>query len=198
MMDVDWSKIMKPYPKRSITLPDGSEMIVRSHGKDEIERVADALLPNVKYHSDLFDLVNSEMITEYYLWRENREMWGCPAESHFNLIGEVDGEIVGATNGVSRDPKTGCSLHTTTLRRGQQVGAYLWPCKLEMYFDVLGVDKVEASAESAIGSRKLFVTYGFTQQPFPQQKSHFGTLLQTMTKQQWDRIKAGKLAGERI
>ena len=197
-MDVDWSKIMKPYPKRSITLPDGSEMIVRSHGKDEIERVADALLPNVKYHSDLFDLVNSEMITEYYLWRENREMWGCPAESHFNLIGEVNGEIVGATNGVSRDPKTGCSLHTTTLRRGQQVGAYLWPCKLEMYFDVLGVDKVEASAESAIGSRKLFVTYGFTQQPYPQQKSHFGTQLQTMTKQQWDRIKAGKLAGERI
>ena len=197
-MDVDWGKIMKPYPKRSITLPSGDEMIVRSQEKDEIERVADALLPNVKYHQDLFDLVNAEMITELYLWRENREMWGCPAGSHFNLVGEVNGEIVGVTNGVSRDPKIGCSLHTTTLRRGQQIGAYLWPCKLEMYFDVLGADKVEASAESAIGSRKLFVTYGFTVRPYPQERSHFGTQLQVMTKQQWDRIKAGKLAGERI
>jgi len=198
MMEVDWSKIMKPYPKRSITLPNGEEMIVRSQGKDEIERVADALLPNVKYHADLFDLVNAEMITELYLWRENRDIWNCPAGSHFNLVGEVNGEIVGVTNGVLRDPKIGCSLHTTTLKRGLQIGAYLWPCKLEMYFDVLGADKVEASAESAIGSRKLFVTYGFTVRPYPQERSHFSTQLQVMTKQQWDRIKAGKLVGEQI
>jgi hypothetical protein len=198
VMEADWSKIMKPYPKRSITLPNGEEMVVYSQGKDEVEEVADALLPNVKYHQDLFDLVNSEIITELYLWRENRMMWDCPSESHFNLVGKVGDEIVGVTNGVLRDPKIGCSLHTTTLRRGQQIGAYLWPCKLEMYFDVLGVDKVEASAESAIGSRKLFVTYGFSVQPFPQQRSHFGTQLQVMTKQQWDRIKAGKLGGERI
>jgi hypothetical protein len=65
-----------------------------------------------------------------------------------------------------------------------------------MYFDVIGTDKVEASAESAIGGRKLFLAYGFTQHP--NEKSHFGTMLQTMTKQQWDRIKAGKLVGEKI
>jgi hypothetical protein len=34
--------------------------------------------------------------------------------------------------------------------------------------------------------------------PFPEYKSHFGTQMQVMTKQQWDRIKAGKLVGERI
>ncbi len=55
---------------------------------------------------------------------------------------------------------------------------------------------MEASAESAIGERKLFLVYGFT--PHPNEKSHFGTMLQMMTKQQWDRIKAGKLVGERI
>ena len=197
-MEVDWSKIMKPYPKRRIVLPNGDEMIVAQQTKDEIEEVAEALLPNVKYHKDLFDLVNSEIVMELYLWRENRLIWGCPPGCHFNLVGRVKGEIVGVSNGVLRDPETGCSLHTTTLKHGLQVGAYLWPCKLEHYFDVLGVDKVEASAESAIGSRKLFVTYGFSVQPFPQQRSHFGTQLQVMTKQQWDRIKAGKLVGERI
>lgn len=195
-MEVDWSKVMKPYPGRRIILPNGDEMTVRSQTKDEVERVADALVKNVTYHQDLFDLVTSEIIAELYLWRENRPMWGCPPESHFNLVGEVNGEIVGVTNGVLRDPKTGCSLHTTTLRRGLQIGAYLWPCKLEHYFDVLGVERVEASAESPIGSRKLFVTYGFTVMPFPEYKSHFGTQLQVMTKEQWDRIKAGKLAGE--
>lgn len=197
-MEYDWSKVMKPYPKRSITLPTGEEMIVESMKREEIEEVADALIPNLTYHKEWFDLVASEMITEFYLWRENRVMWGCPGESHFNLVGRVDGKIVGATNGVCRDPKTGCSLHTTTLKRGAQIGAYLWPCKLEMYFDVLGVDKIEASAESAIGGRKLFLAYGFTQHAYPQEMSHFGTMLQTMTKQQWDRIKAGKLVGERI
>ena len=195
-MENDWSKVMKPYPKRSIVLPTGDEMIVESMERKDIEEVADALIPNLTYHKEWFDLVASEMITEYYLWRENRIMWGCPGESHFNLVGKVDGKIVGATNGVCRDPKTGCSLHTTTLQRGAQIGAYLWPCKLEMYFDVLGVNVVEASAESAIGGRKLFLAYGFTQHP--NEKSHFGTMLQTMTKQQWDRIKAGKLVGERI
>lgn len=195
-MEADWSKVMKPYPTRSMILPNGDEMIVKSMTKNEIEEVADALISNLTYHKDLFDLVTSEMVTEFYLWRENRPMWGLPAESHFNLVGRVDGEVVGVTNGALRDPKIGNSLHTTTLKRGLQVGAYLWPCKLEHYFDVLGVDVVEASAESAIGGRKLFVTYGFTQHP--DRKSHFGTMLQTMTKQQWDRIKAGKLVGERI
>ncbi len=197
-MEVDWGKIMKPYPKRNITLPNGEEMIVYSQGKDEIEKVADVLLPNVKYHADLFDLVNAEIITELYLWRENREIWGCPAASHFNLVGKVGDEIVGVSNGVLRDPKVGCSLHTTTLKRGLQIGAYLWPCKLEHYFDVLGIERLEASAESAIGGRKLFATYGFTVMPFPEYRSHFGTQLQVMTKEQWNRIKAGKLAGERI
>lgn len=197
-MEVDWSKVMKPYPTRSITLPNGDEMIVKSMTKDEIEEVADALIGNLTYHKDLFDLVTSEMITEFYLWRENRQMWGCPAESHFNLVGRVDDKVVGVTNGVLRDPKIGNSLHTTTLKRGLQIGAYLWPCKLEHYFDVLGIERLEASAESAIGGRKLFASYGFSVQPFPEQYSHFGAKLQTMTKQQWDRIKAGKLAGERI
>ena len=195
-MEYDWSKVMKPYPKRSITLPTGEEMIVESMKKSEIEEVADALIPNLTIHKEWFDLVASEMMTEYFLWREDRMMWGCPGQSHFNLVGKVDGKIVGATNGVCRDPKTGCSLHTTTLKRGAQIGAYLWPCKLEMYFDVLGVDTVEASAESLHGGRKLFLAYGFTQHP--DKKSHFNTMLQTMTKQQWDRIKVGKLVGERV
>jgi len=195
-MEVDWSKVMKPYPGRKITLPNGKEMIVSDMKKEEIEEVADALVKNLSYHKDLFDLVTSEMITEFYLWRENRKMWNCPAESHFCLVGRVDGEVVGVTNGVLRDPKIGCSLHTTTLIRGLQIGAYLWPCKLEHYFDVLGTDVVEASAESPIGSRKLFKTYGFTEHP--DKVSHFHTMLQTMTKEQWDRIKAGKLVGERL
>lgn len=197
-MEFDWSKVMKPYPGRRVTLPDGSEMEVTGMKKNEIEQVCDAILPNLSYHNDLFDLVTSEIVTELYLWRENRPIWDLPAASQFCLVGRVDGEIVGVTNGGLRDPKIGNSLHTTTLKRGLQVGAYLWPCKLEHYFDVLGVDMVEASAESAIGSRKLFVTYGFTQHPFPEKYSHFHAILQTMTRQQWDRIKAGKLAGEKL
>lgn len=197
-MEFDWSKVMKPYPGRRVTLPDGSEMEVTGMKKNEIETVCDAILPNLSYHKDLFDLVTSEIVTELYLWRENRPIWDLPAGSQFCLVGRVDGEIVGVTNGGLRDPKIGNSLHTTTLKRGLQVGAYLWPCKLEHYFDVLGVDVVEASAESAIGSRKLFVTYGFTQHPFPNKYSHFHAILQTMTRQQWDRIKAGKLAGEKL
>lgn len=197
-MEIDWGKVMKPYPKRRIVLPNGDEMIVTQQTKDEVEEVVEALLPNVKYHKDLFDLVNSEIVMELYLWRENRPIWGCPSGSHFNLVGRVKDEVVGVTNGALRDPKTGCSLHTTTLKRGLQIGAYLWPCKLEHYFDVLGVERVEASAESPIGSRKLFVAYGFSLKPFPQQKSHFGTQLQIMTQEQWQRIKPGKLVGERI
>lgn len=198
MMAVDWTKVMNPYPGRRITLPNGDEMEVTGMEKKDIEEVADALLPNVSYHKDLFDLVTSEIVTELFLWRENRPIWDLPAASQFCLVGRVNGEIVGVTNGGCRDPKIGNSLHTTTLKRGLQVGAYLWPCKLEHYFDVLGVDVVEASAESAIGSRKLFVTYGFTQHPYPEKASHFDAILQTMTKPQWDRIKAGKISGERL
>jgi len=197
-MEVDWSKVMKSYPGRKITLPDGSEMVVTEMKKGEIEEVADALIKNLTYHKDLFDLVTSEMITEFYLWRENRPMWGCPPESHFNLVGRVEGEVVGVSNGILREPKIGCSLHTTTLKRGLQIGAYLWPCKLEHYFDVLGIERLEASAESPIGGRKLFATYGFTQMPFPEYRSHFGTPLQVMSREQWNRIKAGKLVGEWI
>ena len=197
-MEVDWSKVMKPYPKRRITLPDGSEMAVTDMKKSEIEEVSDALVKNLTYHKDLFDIVTSELITEFYLWRENRPMWRLSPESHFNLVGRVDGEVVGVTNGALREPKIGCSLHTTTLKRGLQIGAYLWPCKLEHYFDVLGIERLEASAESAIGGPKLFAAYGFTQMPFPEHMSHFGTTLQVMTKEQWDRVKAGKLVGERF
>jgi hypothetical protein len=193
---IDWEKLMRPYPPRRIILPNGKEMIVKSVKKSEIDKICDCLIPNLKVHKDRFDLVTSEIITELYLWREKRPMWGLPAESHFALVGRINGKLVGVTNGALKNTRVGCSLHTTTLKRGLQIGTYLWFCKLEMYFDVLGVDVVEASVESLIGGRKLAKAYGFT--AYPNKKSHFGTMLQTMTKRQWHKIKSNKLVGERI
>jgi len=195
--DVNWKEVMKPYPPRKIVLPNGEEMIVRSQTKDEIEEVVEALLPKTVQHKQLFDLIASEMVTEFYLWREGRPMWGCPAESHFNLVGRVGDEIVGVSNGALSSPEVGNSLHTVAIREGQQVGTQLWGCKLEHYFDVLGIKELHAAAESYRGGTELFQTFGFEEHP--DKVVHFGTSpMQRLTKRQWERIRPGKIAGKRI
>ena len=197
--EYDWSKVMKPYPGRKVILPNGEEMIIEQASKDQINEIVDALLINVTHHKDLFDLVTSEIITELYWWRENRPIAGLHPDSHFILVGRVKGEIVGVTNGGLIDPKTGMSLHTVVRRdrRGLQIGAYLWPAKLEMWFDVLGCEKVYAPPESAIGMRKLFRPWGFQLQSFPEQKHPgFYTPIALLTKEEWERLKPAKLVGE--
>jgi hypothetical protein len=195
--DVDWEKVMKPYPPRKIVLPAGEEMIVRSMTKDQIEEVAEALQPKTLQHKQLFDLIAHEVCTELYLWREGRPMWCCPAESHFNLVGRVGDEIVGISNGVLSSPEVGNSLHTVAIREGQQVGAYLWGCKLEHYFDVLGIKELHAAAESIRGATELFRMFGFEEHP--DNIVHFGTgPMQRLTRKQWERVRPGKITGERI
>ncbi len=195
--DADWEEVMKPYPTRKIVLPNGKEMIVDSMSKDEVEEVAEALQPKTVQHRQLFDLISSELVTELYLWRENRPMWSCPPESHFCLVGRVDGTIVGCSNGVLSDPKVGNSLHTVAIEEGQQVGAQLWGCKLEHYFDVLGIEALHAAAESYRGSTELFDRFGFKE--LPSKITHFGTgPEQYLTKAQWKRIRPGKITGKRI
>jgi hypothetical protein len=192
----DWKKVMKPYPKRKIILPNGDEMVVRSQGKEEIEEVVEALMQNIKVHKQFFDLIAAEMCMELMLWREGRPIWDCHPESHFNLVGEVNGEIVGSTNGVLSSPKIGNSLHTTVLKSGLQIGAQLWMCKLEHYFDVLGIETLHASAESPRGAAELFEEWGF--EHHPDERTHFGSALRLMTKKQWNRVKVGKMVGKRI
>ncbi|KXB00343.1 hypothetical protein AKJ42_00960 [candidate division MSBL1 archaeon SCGC-AAA261C02] len=195
--DVNWDEVMKPYPPRKITLPNGDEMIVKSMEKDEVEEVAEALQPKTLQHKQLFDLIAHELCTELYLWRENRPMWCCPPESHFNLVGRVDDEIVGCSNGVLSSPKVGNSLHTVAILEGQQVGAQLWGCKLEHYFDVLGIEALHAGAESYRGSTELFAIFGFKE--LPDKVTHFGVSPeQYLTKEQWARLRPGKITGERI
>ncbi len=199
--EYDWKKIMKPYPPRRVILPNGEEMIMSSGTKDDIDEIIEALTPNLSYHKDLFDLVSAEICTELLWWRENRPIAGMHPDSHFIIVGRVGDEIVGVTNGGLVDPKTGMSLHTVVRhdKRGLQIGAYLWPAKLEHWFDVLGCERVYAPPESAIGKRKLFAAFGFVPQPYPEMKHPgFYTPLECLTKEQWNRIKAGKLAGERI
>lgn len=195
--DVDWNKVMKPYPPRKIILPNGEEMVVRSMTKDQIEEVAEAINPKTLQHKQLFDLIASEMVTELYLWRENRPMWCCPADSHFCLVGRVGDVIAGVSNGVLSSPAVGNSLHTVAIREGLQVGAQLWGCKLEHYFDVLGIQELHAAAESYRGATELFRTFGFIE--YPDNVVHFGTgPMQRMTKEQWGRIRPGKITGKRI
>lgn len=195
--DVNWDEVMEPYPTRKIVLPNGDEMIVDSMTKDEVEEVAEALQPKTVQHKQLFDLISHELCTELYLWREKRPMWCCPPESHFNLVGRVDGEIVGCSNGVLSSPEVGNSLHTVAILEGQQVGAQLWGCKLEHYFDVLGIEALHAGAESYRGSTELFDLFGFKE--LPEKVTHFGVAPeQYLTKEQWERLRPGKLTGERI
>jgi len=195
--DVNWKKIMKPFPRRKIVLPNGDEMIVRSITVDEVEKVAEALHPKCLVHRDLFDMITHELCMELYLWKIERPMWGCMPESHYCLVGEVGDEIVGAANGALSSPEVGNSLHTVATKEGLQVGAQLWASKMEHYFDVLGVKEVHAAAESARGGTELFRAFGF--EVHPDKVCHFGTSpMQRLTKRQWDRIRPGKIAGKRI
>jgi len=195
--DINWKEVMKPYPRRKIVLPNGDEMIVRNITVNEVEKVAEAFHPKCLVHRDLFDMITHELCTELYLWKIKRPMWGCMPESHFCLVGEIEDEIVGASNGVLSSPEVGNSLHTIAIREGMQIGAQIWGCKLEHYFDVLGVKEVHAAAESPRGGAELFRTFGFEEHP--DKVVHFGTSpMQRMTKKQWERIRPGKITGKRI
>ncbi|HRY29934.1 MAG TPA: hypothetical protein P5079_07850 [Elusimicrobiota bacterium] len=144
---------MEPFPPKFMTLADGSEMVVRQVGREDMP----SLLPHVAQlmlvERDQYDIVASRVYAELLSYYTHR------VQDEYVLVAQIDGELAAIVNGRLVNPEVGMSYHTLAFRRGLRVGAHAFAAKMEYHIDILKQKEVLIVAESPIGFRRWMIEY---------------------------------------
>jgi len=182
--------LMPPYPAKVIDLASGERMVVHEVGRETVPRLLEAVKPLIAVQQDYYDIVAARTYSELLGWYRSR------VKDEFCLVGTVKGELVGLVNSRMLTDKVGMSYHTLAFRRGDRVGAHLFAAKMEHHLDVLKQDEVWIVAESPHGLRRWMGEYGLLFRP-EQWHELGGGPTYVLTKELWEKNKAGKCLGTR-
>jgi len=182
--------LMAPYPPKVIPLATGERMVVREVGRDTVPHLLEAVKPLISVQRDYYDIVAARVYSELLGWYRFR------VKDEFCLVGTVNGEMVGLVNSRMVTDKIGMSYHTLAFRRGGRVGAHLFASKMEHHFDILNQDEVWIVAESPNGLRRWMGEYGLVFRP-EQWHELGGGPTYVLTKELWEKNRAGKCVGSR-
>lgn len=182
--------VMAPYPAKVIVLADGGQMVVHEVGRDAVPHLLEAVKPLITVQQDYYDVVAARVYSELLGWYRSR------VKDEFCLVGTVKGELVGLVNSRMLTDKVGMSYHTLAFRRGNRIGAHLFAAKMEHHLDVLKQEEVWIVAESPHGLRRWMGEYGLVFRP-EQWHELGGGPTYVLTKELWEKNKAGKCVGTR-
>ncbi len=171
----------KPYSPKTITMKDGSKMVVRQAKLEEAPTVLKAVKPYMDVEKDFYDIVAVRTYGEILAWYRHR------IKDHYLLLGLINGELVGLVNARLWNKDIAISLHTMAFKRGLGVGPALYFSKVEYAFDTLGVKEWWATFESYIGITHFSWNWGKKQKPWPEYQHELGgARVFYLTKEDWE------------
>ncbi|HBW46726.1 TPA: hypothetical protein DEF17_02185 [bacterium] len=196
-MSVDLEKLLRPvdtplppYPPKVITLADGSKMVVRQIGRDDIPDLLPHVEALIHHERDYYDIVSVRVYAEllaYYRYRVVDE---------YVLIGQINGELSAIVNGRIYSPEIGMSYHTLGLKRGLRIGAHCFAAKMEYHIDVLKQEEVLIVAESPIGFRRWMIEYNL-EKKFEIPHELGGSPSYSLTREIFNRARGSLIVGSR-
>lgn len=159
-MSVDIEKLLRPidnpippFPPKVVTLADGSQMVVRQVGREDIPDLLPHVEALIHHERDFYDIVAARLYSELLAYIRHRVV------DEYVLVAQVDGELAAIVNGRLLSKDIGMSYHTFGLKRGLRVGAHAFAAKMEYHIDIMGQKEVLVVAESPIGFRRWMIEY---------------------------------------
>jgi len=169
------------YPPSYLELKDGRHMVIRPARLDEAPKLLATVRKLLDVDHDFYDIVGARVYAELLGWYRKR------LKDPYQLVGLVDGDLVGFCNGRLQDEEINISLHTIAFKRGGRIGAAMYYAKCEYAFEHLGQDEFWATYESYNGWKRWGVGMAQPSYPWPQYQHELGgARVYYITRQYWE------------
>jgi hypothetical protein len=183
-------KVLPPFPPKAITLADGTKMIVRQVGREDIPDLLPHVEALIHHERDFYDIVSVRVYGELLAYYRHRVI------DEYVLVGQVNGHLAAVVNGRLYNDKIGMSYHTLGLHRGLRVGAHCFAAKMEYHIDIMGQDEVLVVAESPTGFRRWMIEYNLEKR-FEIPHELGGTPSYALTRAIFEKARGSLIVGSR-
>ncbi|HOL83461.1 MAG TPA: N-acetyltransferase, partial [Caldisericia bacterium] len=139
---------LKPWDPVSIRLSTGETMLIREAKLEEAPTLLNYLKKFLDLDYDFYDIVGARVYSEVLGWYRSR------LKDPYNLLGIIDGKVVGFANGRLLNKDINISLHTMAFRRGGRIGAVMYYAKTHYAFEILENKEFWATYESYNGWKR--------------------------------------------
>ncbi|MBI5574420.1 MAG: N-acetyltransferase [Elusimicrobia bacterium] len=170
-----------PFEPAAIKVKTGETMVIRPMKKEEAPLLLNYLKKIMEVDHDFYDIVGVRVYAEILGWIRNR------LKDPYQMVGLIDGHLVGFCNGRLMNEDISISLHTMAYRRGVRAGAILYYAKCEYAFDVLKQKEFWSTFESYNGLKRWGIGMAQPSYPWPDiQHELGGAKVYYITKKYWD------------
>lgn len=169
------------FEPAAIKVKTGQTMVIRPLKKDEAPMLLNYLKKIMEVDHDFYDIVGVRVYAEILGWMRNR------LKDPYQMVGLIDGHLVGFCNGRLMNEDVSISLHTMAYRRGIRAGAILYYAKAEYVFDVLKQKEFWSTFESYNGLKRWGIGMAQPSYPWPDVQHELGgAKVYYITKKYWD------------
>jgi len=170
-----------PFEPAAVKVKTGETMLIRPLKKEEAPKLLAYLEKIMKVDHDFYDIVGVRVYAEILGWIRNR------LKDPYQMVGLIDGHLVGFCNGRLMNEKINISLHTMAYRRGLRAGAILYYAKCQYCFETLGQEEFWATYESYNGLKRWGIGMAQPSYPWPDVQHELGgAKVFYVTKKYWD------------
>ncbi|MFH1352885.1 MAG: N-acetyltransferase [bacterium] len=159
----------------------GKKMVIRPPLKEEAPLLLKEVRKMVDIETDFYDIVGARVYAEILGWMRNR------LKDPYQMVGLVDGELVGFANGRVMNDDVNISLHTMAFKRGYRAGAALYYAKCDYCFETLKQKEFWATYESYNGFKRWGIGMAPPSYPWPEVQHELGgARVYYVRKSYWD------------
>jgi len=170
-----------PFEPAAVKVKTGETMLIRPMTKEEAPALLAYLEKIMKVDHDFYDIVGVRVYAEILGWVRNR------LKDPYQMVGLIDGHLVGLCNGRLMNEEINISLHTMAYRRGIRAGAILYYAKCEYCFETLKQNEFWATYESYNGLKRWGIGMAQPSYPWPDVQHELGgAKVFYVTKKYWD------------
>jgi hypothetical protein len=159
---------VKPFSPAWVKLKDGQKMLIRPAKKEEAPKLLNYIRKMIDIDRDFYDIVGIRVCAEILGWYRDR------LKDPYQLLGLINGELVGFANGRLMNEDIGISLHTMAFKRGLRLGAILYYAKCEYVFETLKQKEFWATYESYNGLKRWGIGMAQPSYPWPDYQHELG------------------------
>ncbi|HON83169.1 MAG TPA: N-acetyltransferase [Caldisericia bacterium] len=174
---------LKAWDPVSIRLSTGETMLIREAKLEEAPTLLNYLKKFLDLDYDFYDIVGARVYSEVLGWYRSR------LKDPYNLLGIIDGKVVGFANGRLLNKDINISLHTMAFRRGGRIGAVMYYAKTHYAFEILENKEFWATYESYNGWKRWGIGMAQPSYPWPEYQHELGgARVYYVTKEYWDAV----------
>ena len=174
---------LKAWDPVSIRLSTGETMLIREAKLEEAPTLLNYLKKFLDLDYDFYDIVGARVYSEVLGWYRSR------LKDPYNLLGIIDGKVVGFANGRLLNKEINISLHTMAFRRGGRIGAVMYYAKTHYAFEILENKEFWATYESYNGWKRWGIGMAQPSYPWPEYQHELGgARVYYVTKEYWDAV----------